>query len=116
MERANVRGSNYTERENCVIEKGWVRVPENSNTGSEQKGNTFQKRVWEDYKRDKGKKFPIRPLKSVAVRDKTIVREFVQFGAFFATAKAAKPTGVNEDDLIKIATWLSNGKSYSSAG
>eukprot|EP00171_Calliarthron_tuberculosum_P002374 IDg2374t1 len=51
---------------------------------------------------------PARTLASTTTRIKQIFKQCVRFSACHSTIVAAKPTGVNEDDIIRSATALFN--------
>ncbi|PXF45074.1 hypothetical protein BWQ96_05176 [Gracilariopsis chorda] len=110
MSGKNVRGFNYSTEEDVVLAKAWVHVSEDPNVGSEQKGNTFYTKVWNEYKQAKPGELPLRPLASTSIRVKTILKHCVRFSACHSTVVGSKPTGVNDAETIRMTTSLFKGK------
>ncbi|PXF41967.1 hypothetical protein BWQ96_08321 [Gracilariopsis chorda] len=110
MSGKNVRGFNYSTEEDVVLAKAWVRVSEDPIVGSEQKGNTFYTKVWNEYKQAKPGELPLCPLASTSTRVKTILKHCVRFSACHSTVAGSQPTVVNDADIIRITTALFNGK------
>lgn len=53
---------------------------------------------------------PARPIASIMTRVKLIVKQYVRFSELHSTIVNSKLTGVNEEDLLRIATALFNDK------
>lgn len=107
---ANSRGCNYSADEDSCLARAWVHVSENPVIGSEQTGNTFYEKIRAHYMQMKPEAIPARPLASITTRVKLIVKNCVRFSACHSAVVRSRPTGVSDDDIIRISTALFNNK------
>ena len=109
-EQPKARGFNYSSDEDRSVACAWIQASENAITGSEQKSLEFYSKIRDAYNAFKPKDRPERTLESVKSRVKLVSKSCVKFSACFASVKRSKPTGVSEEDLIRMATAIYNGK------
>lgn len=102
------RGSNYSTEEDVCIARAYVQVSTDPISGSEQRQITYYGRIYIAYKQKKPADAPLRSESSVESRVKDIQKQCVRFSGCFASIKALKRSGVNEDDEICLATALFN--------
>ncbi|CDF40639.1 unnamed protein product [Chondrus crispus] len=102
------RGSNFTSEEDIFVGRAWIRVSEDPVTGSEQKGARFYDRMCDHYHTFNAPGFEKRTMESIRTGSKLINKECVKFGSCFVAVRRSKPTGVSEEDMIRMATEFFN--------
>jgi len=105
------RGAEFTPGEDVALAKAWIQVSGDSIAGADQKGSVFYSRVKSIYNEGlKPEGTPNRSFTSLKRRFDLIKSAVVKFSACYSTVKRARPTGVNEHDIIRLATAIFNGK------
>ena len=112
-EQLKARGFNYSSDEDCSVTRASIQASENAITGSEQKSLEFCSKVHDAYNGFKSEDHPQRTLQSVKSLVKLVSKSCVQISACFASVKRSKPTFLSEEDLIRMATAIYNGKHIS---
>ena len=88
----------------------YVTVTENAVIWSEQKGYAFYNRIWERYRNDKPAHiFTERSQSSVTAQVNKMLTECRFFSSACQRVLKVKPSGVSEEDILRMATALFNG-------
>lgn len=93
-----------------AITRAYIRVSTDPIIGTDQKGATFYKRIYDSYVPRKPLSAVVRPFTSVETRVKQLLKECVRFSACFKSVKDMKRSGYTEDDEFWVATALFNNR------
>ncbi|PXF42792.1 Glutathione S-transferase T3 [Gracilariopsis chorda] len=100
------RGFNYTPVDDSALARAWLLVFEDPVIGSEQKSLDFFKGVSNFFFILKPPTTEMRSTDSLKGRIKLMNKECVKFTGCVAAIRHSKPTGVVDDDIVRIATAL----------
>lgn len=105
------RGTNITPKEDAGIVRAWISTSEDPVKGADQRGEVFNEAVATVYNwKFKPAGFPDRNIESIRKRAAVIKRYCVKFSGHVARVQKSNPTGVNYNDILKLASALWNRK------
>ena len=98
-----------------MLARAWVRVCQDPIIGTEQKSQAFYERIEAVFNRLRSTASELRTADSAKARCRLLHKCCMKFNGSVPSVHLAKPTGVSDVDIEKVATILYNSVKMSSA-